>query len=185
MTEKPSTVRLSPRALDRLVIVAQGMALLALALCVQFLINTTGGTLFVFSTVAPVLTGMAVFILVFVAALRYRRSLHLFEIQQYEPGEVIFRQGDAGLAVYFIRKGAVEVIKDDGSKSEVVANLTAGQYFGEMALLSNEPRNATIRTTSDTELAALGKRNFSSMLSVLPSTEEDILKTIQARATKA
>ena len=123
-----------------------------------------------------------ILIVVGVAILSFRQRHRLFDVQSYGPGEVVFRQGDAGDSVYFIRSGEVEVVREDGTEPTVVANLSTGQYFGEMALLSNEPRNATIRTTADTELAALGKQNFLTMLSILPSTEEDILKTIQTRA---
>ena len=168
--------------MQRLIILAQVLALAGLLLAAQFLVNTTGGTLFVFTMLSPLLVGVAVLILVGVAILIFRRRHHLFEVRTYLPGEVIFRQGDPGDSVYFIRKGEVEVVREDGSNSEVIANLTVGQHFGEMALLSNEPRNATIRTKTATELAALGKWNFVTMLSILPSTEEDILKTMQERA---
>ena len=126
--------------------------------------------------------GVSILILIGVAILSFRQRHRLFNVQNYGPGEVVFRQGDIGDSVYFIRSGEVEVVREDGPELAVLAKLPAGHYFGEMALLSNEPRNATIRTTAETELAALGKHNFLTMLSILPSTEENILKTIQKRA---
>lgn len=167
---------------QRLLIVAQGLSLIALALAAQFLINTTGGTLFVFASLSPVLVGTSILILIAVALLRFRQRHRLFDVRRCESGEVIFRQGEVGEAVYFIRSGEVEVVREDDPEPTVLAKLSDGDYFGEMALLTDEPRNGTIRATADTELAVLGKRNFLAMLSVLPSTKEGILQTIRTRA---
>jgi CRP-like cAMP-binding protein len=54
-----------------------------------------------------------------------------------------------------------------------------------MALLSNAPRNATVRAAKETRVAALGRDNFVKLLGVLPQTKESILRTVQARAKQA
>lgn len=162
----------------RLLIVAQLLALLALGLGLQFLWNTTGGTVFAFSTFAPVLTGVASLILIGTLIYRFRRRHSLFEREIYQPGQEIFRQGDEGECAYFIRSGEVEVLQDN----KVVAKLTSGQYFGEMALIRDAPRNATVRAVARTEVAILGKGNFLTMLNLMPATHEDIMKTVQERA---
>ena len=64
----------------------------------------------------------------------------------------------------------------------MVATLGKDEYFGEMALLSNAPRNATVRAEKETRVAALGKDNFIKLLGVLPQTKESILRTVQDRA---
>ena len=69
-------------------------------------------------------------------------------------------------------------------REAVVARLSAGQYFGEMALLSRSPRNATIRAVTATRLAVLGKENFLTMLRTIPAVHEDIMLTIQKRASR-
>lgn len=162
----------------RLLIVAQLLALLALGLGLQFLWNTTGGTVFAFSTFAPVLTGAASLILIGTLIYRFRKRHSLFEREIYQPGQEIFRQGDEGECAYFIRSGEVEVLQDN----KVVAKLTSGQYFGEMALIRDAPRNATVRAVARTEVAILGKGNFLTMLNLMPATHEDIMKTVQERA---
>lgn len=162
----------------RLLIVAQLLALLALGLGLQFLWNTTGGTVFAFSTFAPVLTGVASLILIGTLIYRFRKRHSLFEREIYQPGQEIFRQGDEGECAYFIRSGEVEVLQDN----KVVAKLTSGQYFGEMALIRDAPRNATVRAVARTEVAILGKGNFLTMLNLMPATHEDIMKTVQERA---
>ena len=69
----------------------------------------------------------------------------------------IFSQGDQGDAFYLIQAGAVQVLLESGAeKSEVVAILGQRDWFGEMALLSGEPRSATIRTVKEASFGACG-----------------------------
>ncbi len=163
---------------------AQIMALMSLGFGLLFLLNTTGGTLFLFSSLSPLLVLAASGIVLIVALAHFRRRHSLFEFETFEPGQVVFREGDAGDCAYFIQSGSVEVVRGGGGTEEVVARLNEGQYFGEMALLSNEPRNATVRAAAAAKLARLGKENFLRLLSIMPSTRQDILKTAQERAQR-
>ncbi|HEY2930953.1 MAG TPA: cyclic nucleotide-binding domain-containing protein [Acidobacteriota bacterium] len=172
--------------MKRWLTVALLLTLLALGMGLQFELNTTGGTLFVFATFAPVLVILSIAIIAGALFHEFRQQHRLFEYERYSPGDVIVRQGDLGDCAYFIRSGEVEVVRQrDGESDEaVVARLGKGEYFGETALLTNEPRNATIRAVTEAEVAALGKRNFLALVSVLPATQEDILKTVRQRAMK-
>jgi CRP-like cAMP-binding protein len=163
-------------------ILAQVLALITMLLGLQFLSNTTGGTLFVFASIGPLLATVAILILVVVLAQRFRKRHSLFDFETYDPGQIVFHQGDLGECAYFIKNGEVEVIRNGDGGETVLAKLTGGQYFGEMALLANEPRNATVRAVTKTQLAILGKQNFLTMVSMIPATGEDILKTVQERA---
>ena len=69
----------------------------------------------------------------------------------------------------------------DEQTNSPVRTLSAGEYFGEIALVTNQPRTATIRTVSSVEVAVLGKENFLNMMRLLPTTEEEILHTVQTR----
>jgi CPA2 family monovalent cation:H+ antiporter-2 len=71
------------------------------------------------------------------------------------------------------------------SSGETIARLGPGDYFGEMALLSDSRRNASVRTLSEVEVATLGKENFLSMVKLLPAAEEAVLSTVQDRAMRA
>jgi CRP/FNR family cyclic AMP-dependent transcriptional regulator len=173
---------LSSTFTNRLLIVAQLLALTALALGLNFLIRTSGGTLFLFASVAPVLVFIAIVILAGVGIQRYNASHHLFDVETYAPGEAIIRQGDPGVCAYFIQEGQVEVVRQEQGQDQVIATLGKDEYFGEMALLSSAPRNATVRAQKETRVAALGKDNFIKLLAVLPQTQESILRTVQARA---
>jgi hypothetical protein len=176
-TAKPhvSTVKKS-------LIISQLLTLLAFVFALRFLHHTTGGTLFMFATIAPILVTIASVVLIVVIVVEFRRRHSLFEFETYTPGQVIFRQGEDGDRAYFIHSGDVEVVREENGAETVLARLSKGKYFGEMALLANQPRNATVRAVTDVRVAVLGKRNFLLMLSSLPSTEEDILKTVHERA---
>jgi hypothetical protein len=167
----------------RLVIVALWLTLGALLVTLQFVYKTTGGTLFLFTTVAPTLVLISIGLLIGVFLYEYRRAHRLFTIEAHEAGETIFREGDEGGCAYFIRSGEVEVLREGGGT--ILTTLGKGDYFGEMALISNSPRSATIRTVSSVELAVLGKENFLGMMKLLPKTEKDILNTVRERAMRA
>jgi Cyclic nucleotide-binding domain len=184
MSPKPAK-RIGPdsAAAQKLLIAAQVLALITLLMGLQFLINTTGGTLFLFATIGPVLLTIALALLIGVGVYQFRRRHSLFVSETFEPGQIVFRQGDEGDCAYFVRSGEVEVVQRQADGTEgVVAKLSRGQYFGEMALIRNAPRNATIRVITRTEVAVLGKQNFLTMLSLIPSTQEDIMKTVNERA---
>ncbi|MGI8552856.1 MAG: alpha/beta fold hydrolase [Dehalococcoidia bacterium] len=81
-------------------------------------------------------------------------------------GETVFRQGDPGDAFYVVTQGMFDVfIAAGGSQGEVaVRHMGPGEYFGEMALLTNDPRSATIRAASDGGLLQIGQTHFRALL---------------------
>jgi len=173
-----------PDLMRTLLVGAQLLSLVALALGLQFVVNTTGGTLFLFSALAPLLVFVSILILSGVALHRFRKRHSLFVFKTFAPGETIVREGEHGDCAYFIQSGEVQVVRRIDGAERPVGNLGAGQYFGEMALLSNSPRNATVHALTATKVALLGKSNFLTMLSVMPTAQEDILKTVQRRASE-
>jgi hypothetical protein len=165
-----------------LIVVAQILALIALVFGLQFLGNTTGGTLFLFATIGPLLVGAGVIIVAGALFYTFRKRHSLFEFETFEPGGIIFNEGEEGQCAYFIRSGEVEVLHGLGADEKVVAKLGSGQYFGEMALIHNAPRNATVRAVTKSTVAVLGKQNFAIMLDLMPSAQGDIMKTVSERA---
>ena len=161
---------------------AQLLAFVSFILALEFLRQTTGGTLFVFSTIAPVLAFLAAAAVAGVATYRFLRRHSLFVIESVEAGRVIFQQGEEGDCAYFIQSGEVNVIRQADGAQRVFATLSKGQYFGEIALISDAPRNATVRAVTPTRLAVLGKQNFLTLLKLMPHTQEDIMKTVSSRA---
>jgi putative ABC transport system ATP-binding protein len=96
-------------------------------------------------------------------------------------GEDIIRQGDPGDKFYLIRKGSVEVETTRDGQTNIVAVLEQGDYFGEMALLTDAPRNATVRALEHTVLYALGKDDFLAVLEASATFEEELRKALFER----
>lgn len=87
-------------------------------------------------------------------------AVMLFE---YEPGATVFKQGEKGDAFHIVYEGKVEVsIKSGplGLFSKTVATLGKGAFFGEIALISDDPRNATVRCVERTRLFTLIASDF-------------------------
>jgi hypothetical protein len=171
---------LTSRVSRRLLITALLLTLAALLIALRFVYSTTGGTLFLFSTGAPLLVFLSIVVVLGVLIQEYRQAHRLFSIELHQAGEMICQQGDVGDCAYFIRSGEVEVVREEDGA--LLARLGPGDYFGEMALISGSPRSATVRTVSEVELAVLGKQNFLQMMKLMPATEDAILDTFRERA---
>jgi CRP-like cAMP-binding protein len=181
VSSRPGERQRPSRTIRVLSIVSLSLTLVAMLTGLLFVQRTTGGTLFLFSFLAPIFVLAAVSVFVVIQILEFRQRHKLFVIESYSAGETVFRQGDPADSAYFIRSGEVEVV--DESTGSVIRKLGPGDYFGEIALITDAPRSATIRTISTVELAVLGKRNFLNMMRLMPTTEEAILRTVQERAT--
>jgi putative ABC transport system ATP-binding protein len=81
--------------------------------------------------------------------------------QHYTPGEAIVRQGEPGDRFYLIRRGRVSVERDDPMMgTRLLATLGRGDFFGEVALMTGEPRNATVRAQEEVEAYTLDQPGF-------------------------
>jgi len=76
------------------------------------------------------------------------------------PGEAFIREGEEGDSFYVVRSGEVEVVAREGDGERRVATGSAGDFFGEAALITGEPRNATVRSLGEVELYRLDKSAF-------------------------
>jgi CRP-like cAMP-binding protein len=94
------------------------------------------------------------------------------QVSKVKKGTVIIKQGDRGTAFCIIGEGKVSVwIEKSGFKTKV-AELSQGQYFGEMSLISDEPRSASIVAEEDSELYVLGRGNFEKIFMDNPTVAE-------------
>jgi NADH dehydrogenase len=89
--------------------------------------------------------------------------------QHFEPGDVIFRQGDLGDSVYVIEDGECEVLCKRKGEQELLATLRGGECFGEMALLSDRTRNATIRARTAMNVLIIPKGDFNKLRQSVPA----------------
>jgi CRP-like cAMP-binding protein len=81
-----------------------------------------------------------------------------------KKGEVIFRQGDPGHEMFVVSAGRVRLTIGSGGHEKEVAVIGPGQFFGELSLLSDEPRSATAEATEDSTLLAIGRDVFAMMV---------------------
>ncbi len=96
------------------------------------------------------------------------------------PGDIIFRKGDIGHNLYILSEGKVEILSKNDA--EVIATLSEGQFFGELALVTEEPRSATVRSVGISELYTLSKEDFLKALNLYPGFRDAMqasLKTLQ------
>jgi CRP-like cAMP-binding protein len=111
-------------------------------------------------------------------------NLHTID---YPQGEVIFNAGDQGDSFYVIKKGTVSVFitAPDSDEKVTLSNLHEGDYFGEMALLTGEPRSASVETASEVTLIRLEKKGFEKLLEKDPKISIAISHMISQRLMQA
>jgi CRP-like cAMP-binding protein len=98
--------------------------------------------------------------------------------RRYAPGEIVIRQGDVGEEFFLIAQGTATVVtQKPGEPERQLVRLTAGEVFGEMALLTDEPRNATVRAGEDMEAYCLSKGHFREALEFSPEFKDQIRQT--------
>ena len=95
----------------------------------------------------------------------------------FPGGADILCQGDAGDSLYIVETGELEVVRD----AAVVARLLPGQSFGEMALMTGEGRNATVRTTGPARLWQIRKEDFDRLVRVSPELFESVKNLAEGR----
>jgi CRP-like cAMP-binding protein len=101
--------------------------------------------------------------------------------RHFEANETIFQQGDEGLELYFIVKGSVEITRHYEMAEINIATMGTGDTFGEMALISDQPRTATVKTLAPTEVFSLGKADFVDLLKRSATMQEASKKIVIER----
>ena len=104
------------------------------------------------------LRGISLFSQIATGELRAIRGL--LHRRTYLKDEIIFDEGEKGQAIYFILQGKVLICRQGRPVDGVIAELGAGQCFGEMALLDNSPRMAQVRATENATLDVLFREDF-------------------------
>lgn len=102
-----------------------------------------------------------------------RRMLGELESIDLPAGYELLREGEAGDCCYFLKSGRAEVISGVGSERQVVAELEVGACFGEEALLSERPRNATVTLIEDGSVLRLSRQAFHALLKAPVVAEVD------------
>jgi small-conductance mechanosensitive channel/CRP-like cAMP-binding protein len=105
------------------------------------------------------------------------------QIKPFACGEVLCRQGEAGDSFYVIREGRVAVlVKNEAGQEIPVAHLSNGACFGEMALLTGDPRSATVVAETDVEVARITKPLFAELLKANSELAGKLAVVLEKRA---
>ena len=106
-------------------------------------------------------------------------------VQNFGAGETIVRQGDQGDSLYIIRSGTVEVLAAARDGQQVhIRDLVRPAFFGEMALMTAEPRTATVRARTDAELLQLNRDGFVEFFKAHPEAAAQMGEVIALRMTE-
>lgn len=105
-----------------------------------------------------------------------KKVLRILHERTYQPDEVVFREGEPGAGMYLVRRGEVDiVIQLEGGAEQVIATLGERQFFGEMALLEDEPRSASCVATKRTELLGFFQPDLEDLLDRDPKLGSKVL----------
>ncbi len=88
------------------------------------------------------------------------RLLQVVEVVAYQDGETVINEGDKGEELYIVLTGSVKVMRGDTP----LATLKPGDHFGEMALVRNQPRSATVKSDLDSEMMVIRRSDFFDIL---------------------
>ena len=105
----------------------------------------------------------------------------LGERRVMKRGEVLFKEGDQPDGLYLIRRGSVMISRVIAGREVVLSYLSAGNYVGEMALLTGAPRNATVLATQPTDALAIAKGDMAKLLANFPELQAGLRSLAQRR----
>jgi CRP/FNR family transcriptional regulator, cyclic AMP receptor protein len=106
---------------------------------------------------------------------------HSFVERSYDTGKVIEAEGDKGVSFYLIAEGSVDVKKGDKS----IAQLSKGQFFGELSLLDKQPRSATVVALEPTRCLIMTAWVWSGFLETQPKLAVPVMRELARRLREA
>jgi CRP/FNR family transcriptional regulator/CRP/FNR family cyclic AMP-dependent transcriptional regulator len=106
--------------------------------------------------------------------------------RSFRRGEVIFHKGDDGTSLFLIIEGQVKIVLPSDSGEEALLQvLDAGDFFGELALIDQQPRSATIVASEPTETLVLHREDFIAFLKATPEMAIDMMRVLSRRLREA
>lgn len=101
--------------------------------------------------------------------------------KEFNKDDIIIKEGDPGREMYIIKSGSVDVVKSDGDRDIILATLSRGDFFGEMAILENIYRTATVKAKETSRLIVLTTGNFMIKLKKDPTFAFQIMQKMSRR----
>lgn len=106
-------------------------------------------------------------------------------VYEYEPGTVVFREGDPGREMYVIQSGTVEISREISQRHQILAVLSAGEFFGEMAIINDRPRSATATVKEHARLLVVDGHTVEEMLRRKTEIAVRLIKALAGRLERA
>lgn len=107
------------------------------------------------------------------------------ELQTYEDGEVVFKEGDAADCAYVILKGEACIYANADDGEVVVGTLKSNQLLGELGVLTTSPRSATIRAKGRLMMLRISSEMFLRLLAENPSVALDVMRQLSGKLVLA
>jgi CRP-like cAMP-binding protein len=106
-------------------------------------------------------------------------------VQKFAAGTVLFREGEPGDVMYVIQSGEVEIRRRVGAIERILAVLLAGEFFGEMSIVSGQTRSATAVVRAPARLLVITPETFSAMLLGKPEIAVRMMRALATRLEQA
>jgi small-conductance mechanosensitive channel len=109
------------------------------------------------------------------------RLAEMSRMRVYAPGEAIVRMGQEGNSMFIIVRGAVDIQVPQGASTKVLNTLRENDFFGEMSLLTGEPRTATVVAVEETEVLRISKSAIKPIFEANPDLVQTISEMVEER----
>lgn len=170
---------------DRFLILAGLLSLVGLGLGLIHVLWSTPYTMVAFLGVGQGAIVAGGVILLIVVSLDLRARLQSVVEKRFEPGEVVFHQGDFPDRLFLIGSGEAEVLRKTSDGEEItLARLGPGEFFGEMGILGDAPRSATVKAATSLATLAIHRSYLGPILSYLPSWKETVREEFLERTAQ-
>ena len=105
--------------------------------------------------------------------------------KEFPKGTVLFNEGEPGKDMFVLQSGKIAISKKVRDVEKVLALLGPGEFFGEMAIISNKPRNATATVTEDAKLLVIDPKTFEAMIRGNAEIAVRMIKKLAERLSEA
>src|SRR5215467_4702741 len=105
--------------------------------------------------------------------------------KEFPKGTVLFREGEPGKEMFVLQSGKVAISKHVRDVEKVLATLGPGEFFGEMAIISNKPRNATATVAEEAKVLVIDPKTFEGMIRGNSEIAVRMIKKLSERLSEA
>jgi CRP-like cAMP-binding protein len=99
--------------------------------------------------------------------------------------EILLKEGDKSQSMYWVQSGQLVVSKKRGNEEIILGHIYSGELVGELSFLDQEPRSATVKALSETELIQIPQETIDNIFKTQPKWLEILVKTLSERLRKA